>query len=234
MKAFVFTDPHGCLDELKELLKDIDRTKTRIICAGDLIDRGKDSEGVIKFIRDNNIECVKGNHELMAEECIPFIKNNKQRALQSSDWFYNGGDKVYYSYSSRHQLLEDLEWLAQLPLYIETGIKDKEGLELLVSHTWTSMRLEHAKVSEFNFVWDRAQPTDIKNNSKYYNIFGHTPVDYVNQHKYHKGTEITPEPEYSDGCCNIDTGCAYPTRGRGYLTGIFFPSFKVKQVKLKG
>jgi len=47
MKAFVFTDPHGSLEEMKELLSGIDRDKTRVFCAGDLIDRGRDTEGVI-------------------------------------------------------------------------------------------------------------------------------------------------------------------------------------------
>ena len=79
------------------------------------------------------------------------------------------------------------------------------------------------------------QPTRRRNKSTYYNIYGHTPVDYVNPKKYRKNRGIThnPEPEFYDGACNIDTGCAYNTPTRGYLTGVFFPSLEIKQVKLK-
>jgi len=243
MKAFVIGDIHGCLSELKELIKDIDRSTTRIICVGDLIDRGKDSEGVVDFMRSNNIECVKGNHELMAEECLEdlyiyrdYPDKSIKDILNESDWFYNGGNDVFNQYSSIDNLITDIEWLAKLPLYIETGIKDSDNLELLVSHTWCSYKdLSSAKRRVFDFLWDRDQPTRIKNRSPYYNIYGHTPVNNVSPKKYARmqGPDIVPEPHYSDGCVNIDTGCCYNLRGRGYLTGIYFPSLEERQVKLK-
>lgn len=246
MKAFIIGDIHGCLEEFQELIKDIDRTKTRIICVGDLIDRGNNSEGVIDFIRSNNIETVKGNHELMAQECLPNLikyiadpSSITKYMLYESDWFYNGGHDVFNQYkenSSLEKLVQDIKWLANLLIYIETGVKNEDGLELLVSHTWMSHKdLEVAGRREFSFLWDRDQPSTTINNSKYYNIFGHTPVDYVHQHIYHKKNTpaITPKPSFTDGTCNIDTGCAYNTRGRGTLSGIFFPSLDVRQIKLK-
>jgi serine/threonine protein phosphatase 1 len=244
MKAFIIGDVHGCLNELKELIKDINRATTRIILVGDLIDRGPDSEAVIDFVRDNNIECVKGNHELMAEECllhlIDYVVNNSKRSkyiLYESDWFYNGGHDVFNQYQVKNalpKLVEDIKWLSKLPLYIETAIKDKGNLELLVSHTWCAYKaLCLIKDNVSHFIWDRTQPTGRKNMSIYYNIFGHTPVDYVNQNKYHRKTNpiLVPEPEFNDGTANVDLGAAYDLSGRRYLCGIFFPSLSYITVK---
>lgn len=238
MKAFVIGDVHGCLKELKELLYGIDRTTTRVILVGDLIDRGPDSEAVIEYVRSNQIECVLGNHELMLLECEgilnSYLESDKAPSdryrLYESDWFYNGGHDVLAQYSSLNQLLTDIKFIKTFPKYIETGIKDDTNLELLVSHTWSSHKVPNIIDLE-DFVWDREQPKGIKNTSKYYNIYGHTPVDYINHYKYHLSKSVDPEPEWYDGCAAIDTGCAYNTKSRGTLTGVFFPSLDIKQVK---
>lgn len=242
MQALVIGDIHGCLEQLKELIKDVDRTKTRIILCGDLIDRGPNSEGVIDFVYENSIECVKGNHELMAQECLPhledYITNKNERSLYNlyeSNWFYNGGHDVFNQYKKNDnldKLVSDIKWLSKLPIFIKTGITDKDGLELLVSHTWISHRpLESAEALEESFLWDRLQPVQKKNKTPYYNIYGHTPVDYINQKKYHRGSLTQPEAEWYDGACAIDTGCAYQARGRGTLTGVYFPSLTEVNVK---
>ena len=241
MQSIVISDIHGCLDQLKEMIKDIDRNKARIILVGDLIDRGPDSQGVIDFVRSNNVECVKGNHELMVEECLEDLKTfvvsqneSDLYNLYESNWFYNGGHDVFNQYKAKNQLpqlIKDIEWLSNLPLYIKTGIKDKFNKELLVSHTWCSNK-DLDNYNEEDFVWDREQPVQHKNKTPYYNIFGHTPVDYANQKKYNRMlSPVVPEPEWYDLGCNIDTGCAYNTRTRRYLTGVFFPSLEVKQIQ---
>lgn len=232
MKAFIIGDIHGSLTELKELIQDIDRSTTRIILVGDLIDRGKDSEGVIDFVRDNNIECVRGNHEDMLIECIPYLIEGNKWALGDSDWYLNGGHDVFNQYSSLAKLIADAEWLKTLPKYIETGIINDDGKELLVSHAWTAQYNDIQQMSkQFTFTWNRNQPK-YPIDTPYYNIFGHTPTNYLNPYKYITKSE-RPEPIFYENACNIDTGCAYDTIGRGWLTGVFFPSLTVKQVELK-
>ncbi len=227
MKVLVIGDIHGELETFKEFIKDIDRSKTRIILVGDLIDRGPNSEGVIDFVRNNAIECVKGNHEAMAEECLPYLKEGNEWTLGGSDWVLNGGHDVIKQYSSKEKLINDIKWLSELPLFIKTGITNKNNLELLVSHTWVTgyADIEQASTSEM-FVWNRKQPTKFANTA-YYNIFGHTPTSYL-----HEGSvEEIPTPIQTETNINIDTGCTYKTKGRGYLTGVFFPSLKIKQLK---
>lgn len=66
-KIYFIGDVHGCLDELKALLAKIgwtsDSKEYRIIMLGDLLDRGPDSVGVVKFCHENGLELIRGNHD---------------------------------------------------------------------------------------------------------------------------------------------------------------------------
>ncbi len=60
----VMGDVHGCLVELKELhlaLKSLGLTN--IWCTGDIVDRGPDSTGCIRYFIENDIKSVLGNHD---------------------------------------------------------------------------------------------------------------------------------------------------------------------------
>ena len=244
MKAFVVGDIHGCLNQLKELIENIDRETTRILLCGDLIDRGTHSKETIDFVRNNEIECTLGNHELMFIECRKYIEMlvNKEdvsyamQYLHGSNWFLNGGKEVFNSYDGEYSLmLKDLDFLDTLPTYIKTGIKDKNNKELIVSHTLITLFMDEKGelngAPTLNLVWSRELAPRYKINTPYFNIHGHTPVDYANQNKYQDMRKPTPEINLINNSVNLDTGCPYNTKTRGYLSGIFFPSLEVKQVK---
>ena len=236
MQALVIGDIHGCLPELTALIGAIPSDCTPYL-VGDLIDRGPSSEAVIDYVRANSIACVRGNHEAMAIEALPLLREyiadptpGARYYLGGTDWFYNGGHDVFNQYianSSLEKLVSDIEWLATLPLFITTGIVDSDGLELLVSHTFTGKYRDLALVAAldpFDFVWSREQPDGAY--ETYYNIFGHTPTNYLTR------LASPPEPIFHPTACNIDTGCCYPTTGRGVLTGVYFPSLSVIQINL--
>jgi serine/threonine protein phosphatase 1 len=243
MELLIIGDIHGCLDQLKELTENIDRTKTRIILCGDLIDRGPNSIGVINYVRDNNIECVLGNHELMFIECRDSIKQlakgkeltrQFEYELKGSNWFYNGGNSVFLQYNGDYkQMLTDLDFLDTFPTFIRTGIYSNEDREIVVSHTMILDYLDDDCTTDFStefLVWNRVQYP--KNPlQKFLNVHGHTPVDYA----YPKETAITgyPIPIACKGhtAINLDTGAPYNTPLRGYLSGMYFPSGEVVQVK---
>ena len=56
-------DIHGHLGTFRALVHRLKLgDEDRVICLGDMIDRGPDSAGLIEFIRsDNRIICLKGN-----------------------------------------------------------------------------------------------------------------------------------------------------------------------------
>jgi predicted phosphodiesterase len=66
MATAIIGDVHGCLKELKVLIGDLsDRGVTEYIFVGDLVDKGPDSSGVLKYVRNlgDKATVVQGNHE---------------------------------------------------------------------------------------------------------------------------------------------------------------------------
>lgn len=64
-RTIIIGDIHGLKDELMDLLRTLSYNdkKDRLIFAGDLVDRGPDSAGVIDFAIKHNIEVTIGNHD---------------------------------------------------------------------------------------------------------------------------------------------------------------------------
>lgn len=88
MSYYVMSDIHGCYDELIDMLKIINFSDHDIlICAGDYIDRGKQSYEMLKWIENkhSNIILVKGNHEQ------EFVKNIDIMQIIATQF-----DKEYY------------------------------------------------------------------------------------------------------------------------------------------
>lgn len=224
MKTLFLTDIHGCYDEMLELISQYpDR---RIIICGDLIDKGPDSKKVVQYVIDNNIECVLGNHELMAIEAAGYIESNNKWALWDSDWYHNGGSAVHDSYIDKAQFNQHIEFFKSLPIYIDTGL-EYNNRKVIAAHTNIFSiinTLPHENLTynqKFELVWNRAKSTS---QSDYLVIHGHTPTDYY--------ANLDNQPYISDHSINIDTGCAYksvPTRGK--LTGLLFPEMEFIQSK---
>ena len=226
-KAFIIGDIHGCLTELKKIITKASPDE-EVFITGDLIDRGPDSRGVINYVRDNNIKVTLGNHELMAIECLPGLKScvtmdEVHLRLKSSDWYHNGGNAMTEQYSTVEELLTDIRYLDTFPVCIIPNYK-KDSHSLLISHTLIKDKLDKG-LSVEELVWGRSQHP--KENTLYFNVFGHTPVDYVNDSTEH------PLPIYNEdkATMNIDTGAPYNAQGRGVLSAVHFPSLKIEQVK---
>jgi len=68
MRKIFIGDVHGCLDELKKLCQILElQADDEVIFVGDLLDKGPDSVGVVRFVRElaatRKVILVKGNHE---------------------------------------------------------------------------------------------------------------------------------------------------------------------------
>lgn len=110
-------DPHGCSDELRRLLyeADYDKNYDRVIVLGDLLDRGPDSAGVLRLVREMGFECVRGNHE---DKYIRYYKHSLKKIENPSYHIpmYFDEEKMGIFSSMRE---EDLSWLSNLPTFIK-------------------------------------------------------------------------------------------------------------------
>lgn len=190
-RLFFVSDVHGCLDELKEALDNVNFTDNDVvICAGDLIDRGPDSMGTVLFFEAHkNMYCVRGNHDQFSVDD------------DFANWIYNGGGWIL------DQSQDDLRYmtsiLKKMPFLIKVNYKDKS---IGVVHAgfprgiYTWGELEHFIEDKFmDAIWtrdmfsrnsvDMSPIPDIE-----YVIHGHTPVN---------------EPQFIGNRLYIDTGCAY-------------------------
>jgi serine/threonine protein phosphatase 1 len=125
-KTAVITDVHGRLEPLQRLLDRVGDAK--IICLGDMVDRGTQSSEVVAVIRtlhEAGAVVLRGNHEDMLCADDPRL------------WLSNGGASTLLSY--RHPLTGDLDvgalqadvvWFRSLPrvhsdahrVYVHAGV----------------------------------------------------------------------------------------------------------------
>lgn len=59
MRTLILGDIHGCYDELECLLSKVayDKTKDKLYCVGDLVDRGPKTLDVLDFFMSNRDIC---------------------------------------------------------------------------------------------------------------------------------------------------------------------------------
>lgn len=201
----IIGDLHGCINTLKSLYPKLKEKTDEIYSVGDLVDRGPDSKAVIQFCMDNNIKCVRGNHEDILLKVIgeepdrPDI--TPQKRLENH--IINGGDATYMSYTGSRDI--DRELYKQN--LIDTGHLDFiKSFPFKIEFPWVI--LTHAGITSAtdDVIWHREVPAKLDK----FQVFGHTPVHKID-HKPH-------------WYANIDTGCIYKERGFGILTAILLDS----------
>lgn len=221
-QIYIIGDVHGCYKTLVALINKLPNKQTSKICfVGDLIDRGKNSKDVVKFVRDNSYDCVLGNHEFFMTESLPKILEDNNKIL-TEKWTSQkaGGIATLNSYENQKDLIEDLEYFKSLPLYIEyKDFKTKDGRYLVVSHSSVESKWQFK-----NFPKNSAEYEDFVNsvlysryknfdNKEIFNVYGHTPTD---------------KPIINEFKAQIDLGCCYkdiePTAS---LCALEFPSLNI-------
>ena len=67
-RDFLAGDIHGSYQLVVEAMRAVqfDQTRDRLLCVGDLIDRGPESHRTVKFLAQPWVHAVRGNHEEMA------------------------------------------------------------------------------------------------------------------------------------------------------------------------
>ncbi|MFW3341845.1 metallophosphoesterase [Aliarcobacter butzleri] len=220
-QIYIIGDVHGCYKSLLALIEQFpNKQNSKIVFVGDLIDRGSNSCEVVKFIMDNNYDCVKGNHEEIFLEYAPSKEN--EDLSDSKYWLFKcGGEQTLKSYTSKDEYYKQYDFIKTLPLYLEyKDYKTTDNRYLVVSH------------SAVGKVWDKRDSKDkfdIENfenqllykrykqfdNKDIFNVYGHTPRS---------------EAKLTSFDANIDLGCCYKDRNGAInprLCALEFPSMKI-------
>jgi len=188
---FVIGDLHGEKEKMKELLKYWKPDKEKLILLGDLVDRGKESFGVIwlakKLQEEYGAIVIGGNHDAM-------FLNWLEDPYGEYDLFYpQGGKETINSFFERkvdHLYLPDhiakllkkqfpleLNFLKNLPDYYENG-------EYVMVHGGVNLAYENWKNTSSNdFRWIREPFHYGRNDTGKIFIFGHTITRRLNRDK---------------------------------------------------
>jgi len=143
--TFVIGDVHGSYNTLLALIEKLPKD-SNIFFVGDLIDRGKYSSDVIKYVRSNRYQSVLGNHE---KTFIDFFKDYKSATsfeILKEKWetwlFYNGGKETLESYSLWESLEPCKEILDRVESDILLSLSAYETVYLEIIESSNSLMLE--------------------------------------------------------------------------------------------
>lgn len=104
-RTIVVGDIHGCLDELSRLLEAVELTPAdRLISVGDLVGKGPDGAGVVRFFREGGHEAVRGNHD---DKLVAHRRGDRTRTLPPS-----------HEAHAEALAPADWSWLYALPYFI--------------------------------------------------------------------------------------------------------------------
>ncbi|KAI8140804.1 Metallo-dependent phosphatase-like protein [Fennellomyces sp. T-0311] len=127
-RIFIIGDVHGCAGELKELVQKINYNKDRdqIILAGDLVYRGPDNVGVIRYAKEINALCVRGNHDDIVIRFKTYELQHGLDAMQDEKETMPEGDvEDPLKFGDDHMGIvknmtqEDYDYLVSCPLVLE-------------------------------------------------------------------------------------------------------------------
>lgn len=218
-RTIVVGDIHGCLDEFRALVERVGyrQGEDRLIIAGDLVDRGPDSAGVVRYAMSIGAEAIQGNHDAK-------LLRRRGHILKSTvNPHYR--NPMFPDMDQEHTIsqLSDIEiaWLSGLSYYIElpeyntivvhAGLtpgksvaeQSKEILTMVRyvdpdTHKMMPLVIPGFRQPEGSKFW--AEIWDGKQDV----IFGHTVV----------GRECIKDWDAPSGarCYGIDTGCVFGGR----------------------
>ena len=226
-------DIHGCLVEALELLGTLGYEVTmrdgqyaishpqgrKVVFAGDLVDRGPDSPGVIRLVSDAVKSgagfCVAGNHDVKLSRALRGRDVKISHGLAESLEQLKGESEEFRRYAA-----EFLDGLVSHYVF--------DGGRLVVAHAGLREEMHgrgSGAVRQFAMYGDTTGETDEYGLPVRYNwaadyrgkamvVYGHTPV---------------PESEWLNNTICVDTGCVFG----GKLTALRYPERELVSVAAK-
>jgi len=210
MSVYASADWHGVGDLANQILNYLKSDDT-LYFLGDAIDRAPDGVEIMKkLLADPRIIYIRGNHEELMEECLPYVLK------EINDINYYGGNNYYSWYGNGGQktaevFFEHPEWG---PPLLE-AIRKMPTEQIYHSPLGHDVILEHAGYTPFDIphrshipTWDREHFYDewnrgftkegCPNPDKTFIVHGHTPVQYLKYDFGYKGQDSLTKEEMED------------------------------------
>lgn len=213
-RTLVISDIHGCYKEFLNLLEKATYLpeKDRLIISGDLIDRGKQSLEVVKYVMElkqlYDVVVIGGNHEEL------FCNWYEEPFDREHIYLKNGGWKTIENYCKPYGIYgktpatkrvfqrhygEHVAFFKSLPDYIEDEL-------FIYVHAGVDLTLDdwHCSSKE-TFRWIREDFWNKANKTGKTIVFGHTPTYFLHEEDGRKSFDIW---QSEDGKIGIDGGCS--------------------------
>lgn len=184
LKVGIISDVHADLQGLNQALAILDQQGVDlIVCAGDIVEKGKDGDAVVQTIQQRRIPCVQGNHD--------------EQASGNQKWFRQNANTELESVRERLLTQETLDYLETLPFSLRFNWL---GYRVLLIHAtvfsnWDYLGAQH-KIDTFKTV-ARESKADII-------IYGHThqalQAEFIGVRFYNPGA-ISVMESHSSGTC---------------------------------
>ena len=203
-RIIIYGDIHGCLTQFKKLRNELNISDNdREISVGDIVDRGEFSNETIRYIRDNSIELVMGNHEY---KYVRYKKHEDECSITGRKNPINFDDEKLNIY--RNLSNEDILFLQNLPFFIKidnliilhAGVTNKINLENATKKELESITRIRDLTSDEKILALGQKPYGSAHWSEFYDgnqgviVYGHEVFNKVKINRYSFG---------------IDTGCVY-------------------------
>ena len=214
MATYIISDIHGQYDMFTELLEKIGFSQEdKLFILGDIIDRGPGPIRTMqKIMGMPNVSCIKGNHEVMAQDCLeyyikedhdhPFLAMEEDLLNKILLWKRNGCNTTldeFFQLSSKEKK-SIVGFIRNMPTYQRVSVSGKEYLLVHGGLGGFSPEKQMEEYSLNELVWERPDYS-FQYYPDVYVVTGHTPTQIIS---------INPNPGYIFKCNNniaIDCGC---------------------------
>lgn len=198
-RRLIIADIHGCKKTFVKLLKKINfSVHDELFILGDIINRGKDSSGVLNYIiklkkTGYNILALRGNHEQML---LDIIENEPSRLheyliYQKSEDLLNDKGKIKNKY---------LNFLKDLPYYFELD-------KFILVHAALDLSADNIFEDKNFMLFSRYQRGNTSQLEGKQMIHGHSVTDIK---------IIRSSVSEKNSIISIDNGCIYTREKKGF------------------
>jgi len=237
MRTILFGDVHGCLDELKELVTQLNvGPSDRLVFVGDLMDKGPQPVETVRYVRELGAQMVCGNHE---EKHLRWRKHEDKKRVNPD--YTNPMRPLGPTHEAQNAALsdEDVVWLNSLPTVLELApgwvavhggvlpgkpladqVADKRTRGTMMRLRWVDENGKHVPV-EYD---ENGKPSTVDGN--HWTEVYDGKVNVVYGHEAHSLTEArVDQQKQGTRTFGIDTGVVHG----GHMTAMVVDSAEMEQ-----